>query len=71
VLVRQSFLVLDDSPIKSVAEIDRVGQKVPCMKRILKQATLMELENNPAELSKALTARAIDALGANRQRLAG
>jgi hypothetical protein len=27
------------------------------------------LENNPAELSKALTARAIDALGANRQRL--
>ena len=39
------------------------------MKRILKQATLMELENNSAELSKALTARAIDALGANRQRL--
>ena len=39
------------------------------MKRILKQATLIELENNPAELSKALTARAIDALGANRQRL--
>ena len=77
-LVRQSFLVLDDSPIKSVAEIDRVGQKIAgtvndsitlCMKRILKQATLMELENNPAELSKALTARAIDALGANRQRL--
>src|SRR5262249_28036431 len=28
-----------------------------------------ELENNPAELSKALTARTIDALGANRQRL--
>ena len=25
------------------------------MKRILKQATLMELENNSAELSKALT----------------
>ena len=77
-LVRQSFLVLDDSPIKSVAEIDRVAQKIAgtvndsitlCMKRILKQATLMELENNPAELSKALTARAIDALGANRQRL--
>ena len=29
----------------------------------------MELENNPAELSKAVTARTIDALGANRQRL--
>ena len=27
------------------------------------------LRNNPAELSKALTARTIDALGANRQRL--
>jgi len=39
------------------------------MKRILKQATLVELENNPAELSKALTARSIDALGASRQRL--
>jgi hypothetical protein len=48
-LVRQSFLVLDDSPINSVAEIDRVGQKIAgtvndsitlCMKRILKQATL-------------------------------
>src|SRR5919108_4797374 len=39
------------------------------MKRILKQATLVELQSNPAELSKALTARTIDALGANRQRL--
>ena len=77
-LVRQSFLVLDGSPMKSVVEIDRAGQKIAgtvndsitlCMKRILKYATLVELENNPGELSKALTARAIDALGANRQRL--
>jgi polar amino acid transport system substrate-binding protein len=77
-LVRQSFLVLDGSPIKTIADIDRTGQKVAgtvndsitlCMKRILKQATIVELENNPAELSKALTARTIDALGANRQRL--
>jgi polar amino acid transport system substrate-binding protein len=77
-LVRQSFLVLDGSPIKAIADIDRAGQKIAgtindsitlCMKRILKQATLVELENNPAELSKALTARSIDALGANRQRL--
>ena len=77
-LVRQSFLVLDGSPIKAVADIDRAGQKIAgtfndsitlCMKRILKQATIVELENNPAELSKALTARTIDALGANRQRL--
>src|SRR5262249_62120151 len=40
-----------------------------CMKRTLKQATVVELANNPAELSKALPARTIDALGANRQRL--
>jgi polar amino acid transport system substrate-binding protein len=77
-LVRQSFLVLDGSSIKAVADIDRAGQKIAgtvndsitlCMKRILKQATVVELENNPAELSKALSARSIDALGANRQRL--
>jgi polar amino acid transport system substrate-binding protein len=77
-LMRQSFLVLDRSPIKAIADIDRAGQKIAgtvndsitlCMKRILKQATIVELENIPAELSKALTARTIDALGANRQRL--
>ena len=77
-LVRQSFLVLDDSPIKAIADVDRAGQKIGgtvndsitlCMKRILKQATVVELENNPAELSKALIARTIDAFGANRQRL--
>jgi polar amino acid transport system substrate-binding protein len=46
-LVRQSFLVLDGSPIKAIADIDRAGQKIAgtindsitlCMKRILKQA---------------------------------
>jgi polar amino acid transport system substrate-binding protein len=77
-LVRQSFLVLDDSPIKAVADIDQTGRKIAgttndsitlCMKRILRQATLVELDNNPAELSNALTSRSIDALGANRQRL--
>jgi polar amino acid transport system substrate-binding protein len=77
-LVRQSFLVLENSPIRTIADIDRAGQKIAgtvndsitlCMKRILKQATVVELENNRSELSKALTARTIDALGANRQRL--
>lgn len=77
-LVRQSFLVLDGSPIKAIADVDRAGQKIAgtindsitlCMKRIFKQATVVELQNNPAELSQALTARTIDALGANRQRL--
>ena len=77
-LVRQSFLVLDGSPIKAIIDIDRTGQKIAgtindsitlCMKRILKQASLQELENNPAELSNALSTRTIDAFGANRQRL--
>ena len=77
-LVRQSFLVLDGSPIRAIADVDRAGQKIAgtvndsitlCMKRVLKQATIVELANDPAELSKALTARTIDALGANRQRL--
>src|SRR5438132_11844848 len=54
-LVRQSFLVLDVSPIKAVADIDHAGQKISgtvndsitlCIKRILKQAILIELENN-------------------------
>ena len=77
-LVRQSFLVLDGSPIKAVADIDRAGQKIAgtrndsmalCIKRVLKQATVLELDNNNEVLSKALTSRDIDALGANRQRL--
>ena len=77
-LVRQSFLVLDGSPIRVIADVDRAGQKIAgtvndsitlCMKRVLKQATIVELANDPAELSKALTARTIDAFGANRQRL--
>jgi polar amino acid transport system substrate-binding protein len=77
-LVRQSFLVLDGSSIKAVADIDRAGQKIGgtindsitlCMKRVLRHATVIELDNNPAELSRALTTHAIDALGANRQRL--
>ena len=75
-LVRQSFLVLDGSPIRAIADVDRAGQKIAgtvndsitlCM--ILKQATVVELANDPAELGKALTARTIDALGGNRQRL--
>ena len=77
-LVRQSFLVRDDSPIKAIADIDRAGAKIGgtvndsitlCMKRIFKQATVVELPANAAELSKALSERTIDAFGANRQRL--
>ena len=77
-LVHQSFLVPGDSPIKAVADIDRAGQKIAgtrndsitlCLKRVLKQATLVELQNSPEVIVKAFATREIDALGANRQRL--
>jgi polar amino acid transport system substrate-binding protein len=77
-LVQQSFLVLDSSPIRAVADIDRAGQKIAgtrsdsitlYMKRKLQAATLVEVENNPAGISRMLAAREIDAFGANRQRL--
>jgi polar amino acid transport system substrate-binding protein len=56
----------------------RVGRKISdtyndsitlCLRRTLKQATLVELDNNPELIAKALVDREIDALGANRQRL--
>jgi polar amino acid transport system substrate-binding protein len=77
-LVRQSFVVPDGSPIKSVADIDRAGQKIGGGKgdsitlflaRALKQATLVETDNTNPDAKQKLTAREIDAFGANRQRL--
>ena len=77
-LVQQSFLVRGDSPMRAVADVDRSGQKIGgtrndsmmlCLKRVLKQATPVELDNNSELLVKALTNGEIDALGANRQRL--
>ena len=77
-LVQQSFLVLDGSPIRAVADIDRAGQVIAgvrndsitlYLKRKLKQATLLEVENNPSEIQRLLTGKEIDAFGANRQRL--
>jgi len=76
-LVQQSFLVLAGSPIRAVADIDRAGQVIAgfrndsitlYLKRKLKQATLLEVENNPSEIQRLLTGKEIDA-GANRQRL--
>jgi polar amino acid transport system substrate-binding protein len=77
-LVQQSFLVLAASPIRAIADIDRDGRKIAgtrndsitlYMKRKLKAATLVEIENNPAEIRRMLGAKEIDAFGANRQRL--
>src|SRR5215213_3245752 len=62
-LVQQSFLVLDNSPIRTVTDIDKAGQTIGgtrsdssmlCLKRVLKQATPAELENNPEIITKAL-----------------
>src|SRR6195256_243888 len=58
-LVQQSFLVPEDSSIRAVADVDRAGQKIAgtrndsialFMRRKLKAATLLEIENNPAEI---------------------
>lgn len=77
-LVRQSFLVREDSAIRAMADIDQAGRRIAgtvsdsvtlCMKRVLKQAGLVELPSDPAEAAKALGARTVDAFGANRQRL--
>jgi polar amino acid transport system substrate-binding protein len=77
-LVQQSFLVLDGTPIHGIADIDRPGRKIAgtkndsmalCLQRVLKQATLVELENNNAAITRPLVAREIDAIGGNRQRL--
>ena len=77
-LVRQSFVVAENSAIRTVADIDRAGQRIGGGKgdsitlflaRALKQATLVETDNTAPDAIKKLTAHEIDAFGANRQRL--
>jgi polar amino acid transport system substrate-binding protein len=77
-LVQQSFLVMGDSPIRAMADVDRSGLKISgtradsitlCMKRVLKQATVVELDSNPELTAKALSGKEVDAFGASRQRL--
>ena len=77
-LVQQSFLVHEDSGLRAIADIDRMGLKIAgtkndsitlFMKRKFKSATLREVDNDPAEIKRVLMAKEIDAFGANRQRL--
>ena len=77
-LVRQSFLVPDNSPIRSVGDIDQPGRRVGggrgdsitlFLARTLKQARLVETDNTPADAKRKFAAGEIDAFGANRQRL--
>jgi polar amino acid transport system substrate-binding protein len=77
-LVRQSFLVPENSPIRSVADIDQPGRRISGGKgdsitlflgRTLKQAKLIETDNTPADTKQKFANGEIDAFGANRQRL--
>ena len=77
-LVRQSFLVPENSPIHSVADIDQPGRRISGGKgdsitlflaRTLKQAKLIETDNTPADTKQKFAKEEIDAFGANRQRL--
>ena len=78
-LVMQTFLVLKDSGLRSVEELDRSGLKIGAgrgdsialfLRRSLKQATLVEgTDPSPAVAKRMLSDRAVDAFGGNRQRL--
>lgn len=77
-LVRQSFLVAEASPIRTVTDIDRSGQAVGgtrndsitlCLKRILRHADAVEVPNDPAAIGRALGDGTLHAFAANRQRL--
>jgi polar amino acid transport system substrate-binding protein len=79
VLSGQGFLVLEESNIRTTADVDRAGQKIAgghadsislYMKRKFKHATLSEISHDTAEIKRLLLAKEIDAFGANRQRLA-
>ncbi|HYR83306.1 MAG TPA: transporter substrate-binding domain-containing protein [Terriglobia bacterium] len=78
-LVQQTFLVPENSPIRSVADIDRPNQRIGAAKgdsvalylaRNLKQAVLVEVtESSPDQATQTLLAGKLEAFGANRQRL--
>jgi polar amino acid transport system substrate-binding protein len=78
-LVNQTFVVRDDSPIRAIADIDRQGRKLGATRadsialylgRTLKQGELLQLDDSSAEaVYRMLREGAIDAFGSNRQRL--
>jgi len=77
-LVQQSFVVPDNSGIRTVADIDAQGLRIAggkgdsitlYLRRNLKHATLVETDNTPADAKRKLLAGEIEAYGANRQRL--
>jgi polar amino acid transport system substrate-binding protein len=78
-LVNQTFIVRDDSPIRSIGDIDRQGRKLGATRadsialylgRTLKQGQLVQLDNSsPDAVFQMLREGTIDGFGGNRQRL--
>lgn len=78
-LVQQTFVVLQDSTIRSIGDIDRPNQKIGARKgdsialylaRTLKRAQLVNTaQAGAAEIKQMLASGQLDAFGANRQRL--
>jgi polar amino acid transport system substrate-binding protein len=78
-LVNQTFVVRDDSPIRSIADLDKQGRKLGATRadsialylgRTLKQGQLVQLDKStPDAVFAMLKEGTIDAFGANRQRL--
>jgi polar amino acid transport system substrate-binding protein len=78
-LVNQTFIVKNDSAIKSIADIDRPGRKLGAtradsialfLRRTLKQGQLLELDDTSQNtIERLLQDGVIDAYGSNRQRL--
>jgi polar amino acid transport system substrate-binding protein len=78
-LVNQTFIVKNDSPIRSIADIDRPGRKLGAtradsialyLKRTMKQGQVVELDDtSPDTVHRLLELGTVDAFGANRQRL--
>src|SRR4030095_11528535 len=78
-LVNQTFMVKDDSPIRSIADVDRPGRKLGAtradsialyLKRTLQQGQTIELDDTSRDtVHRLLQDGVVDAFGANRQRL--
>jgi polar amino acid transport system substrate-binding protein len=78
-LVNQTFIVKNDSPIRSIADIDRPGRKLGAtradsialyLKRTMKQGQVVELDDTSRDtVHRLLELGTVDAFGANRQRL--
>jgi len=78
-LVSQTFMVKSDSPITSIADIDRQGRKLGAtradsialyLRRTLKAGQLIELDDTSQNtIERMLHDGVIDAYGSNRQRL--